>query len=98
MRRFTTKLAFDYLTPRQRWFLFLQESGLSAEQTYTDLRPLRRRLDRLDTLTPGDYATVKRQFIALGETPDAEAFVRQLEEEIRIKRSPREWKVIGFIS
>ena len=97
LRRFTAKLAFDYLTPRQRWFLFLQESGLSAEHTYADLRPLRRRLDRLDTLTPGDYATVKRQFIALGETPDAEAFVSQLEEEIRMKDVHGQRRSIGFV-
>lgn len=97
LRRFTAKLAFDYLKPRQRWFLFLQESGLAAEHTYADLRPLRRRLDRLDTLTPGDYATVKRQFIALGETPDAEAFVSQLEDEIRLKDFHGQRRAIGFV-
>ena len=97
LRRFTAKLAFDYLTPRQRWFLFLQESGLAADHTYADLRPLRRRLDRLDTLTPGDYATVKRQFIALGETPDAEAFVSQLEDEIRLKDIHGQRCAIGFV-
>ena len=97
LRRFTAKLAFDYLTPRQRWFLFLQESGLATDQTYADLRPLRRRLDRLDTLTPGDYATVKRQFIALGETPNAEAFVSQLEDEIRLKDIHGQRRAIGFV-
>ena len=97
LRRFTAKLAFDYLTPRQRWLLFLQESGLPAELTHTDLHPLRRRLDRLDTLTPGDYATVKRQFIALGEAPDAEIFVTQLEEEIRLKDVHRQHRGIGFV-
>jgi hypothetical protein len=51
------------------------------------LRLLRQRLDRLDTLTPGDYATVKRQVQALGGTLTPEAFVVQLEEEIRIKQA-----------
>ena len=97
LRRFTAKLSFGYLTPRQRWHLFLQESGLSAELTHEDLQPLRRRLDRLDTLTPGDYATVKRQFIALGEAPDAETFVSHLEEEIRTKDIHCQRRCIGFV-
>jgi hypothetical protein len=70
---------------------------LAPEQTYADLRELRLRVNRLDTLTPGDYATVKRQMQALGETLTPEAFVVQLEEEIRIKQAHAQTRTIGFV-
>lgn len=97
LRRFTAKLSFGYLTADQRWRLLLQETGLSPDQTFAQLRALRQRLDRLATLTPGDYATVKRQALALGESLAAADFIERLEEEIRIKQAHAQTRTIGFV-
>lgn len=46
---------------------------------------LRRRLSQLENLTPGDFATVARQWTVLGEAPDAGALMIALEDECRVK-------------
>jgi SpoVK/Ycf46/Vps4 family AAA+-type ATPase len=95
LRRFAFKIAFHALLPAQRERMFLAEAldgeaaVLSAEQ--------RERLARLDCLTPGDFAAVKRQteILGAGFTPDE--FLAQLEAEHRVKPEVRQRRSIGFV-
>ena len=62
---------------------------LTAEQ--------RDRLRRLDVLTPGDFAAVKRQVDVLGESFEPDGFLSQLEAEHRVKPEVRDRRGIGFV-
>ncbi|HEY9064414.1 MAG TPA: AAA family ATPase [Burkholderiaceae bacterium] len=95
LRRFTFKVQFKPLTAAQRERMFVAEAlagdaaGLTAEQ--------RTRLARLDVLTPGDFASVKRQVDVLGEAFEPDEFLSQLESEHRVKPEVREQRGIGFV-
>jgi len=84
LRRFPWKIRFDWLTPTQRWALFLQEFArlggelASATDWKADVR-------RLEQLTPGDVAAVVRQYDLWDETPSAEAFYQRLCAEVATK-------------
>jgi hypothetical protein len=90
LRRFTFKLEFLPLTLEQRWAMFLNETGLRGkvilekrQQAYEE------RLAFMRDLTPGDFATVKRQCLLLGEALSPEAWLEQLELEVAAKhRAP----------
>ena len=95
LRRFTFKLQFNALLPAQRERMFVAEvldgdaARLNDEQ--------RDRLHRLDVLTPGDFAAVKRQVDVLGESFEPDAFLSQLEAEHRVKPEVRDRRGIGFV-
>jgi SpoVK/Ycf46/Vps4 family AAA+-type ATPase len=95
LRRFTFKIQFRPLTAAQRERMFIAEaldgeaSLLGAEQ--------QARLRRLDVLTPGDFAAVKRQVDVLGEAFEPDEFLSQLEAEHRVKPEVRERRGIGFL-
>lgn len=95
LRRFTFKIRFMPLTSEQRERMFVAEAlggdtgQLSPEQA--------ERLRRLDALTPGDFAAVKRQVDVLGEVFSADEFVSQLEAEHRVKPEVRHRRGIGFL-
>ena len=95
LRRFTFKLQFNPLTPEQRERMFVVEAldGVAADLGAEH----RQRLSRLDVLTPGDFAAVKRQVDVLGEVFDADGFLSQLEAEHRVKPEVRERRGIGFV-
>ncbi len=83
LRRFDFKLYFRALTPSQRLALFAREAlGGEGEAVPPDLA---RHLHGLDGLTPGDFATVCRQRILLGEVVTPEQFLRRLAVECRLK-------------
>jgi len=42
-------------------------------------------VQRIERLTPGDFAAVARRFRILGLAPDAAAFVAALKEEVELK-------------
>ena len=92
LRRFTFKIQFKPLTAAQRERMFMAEAcagaALRAEH--------RQRLARLDLLTPGDFAAVKRQVEILGEAFDPDEFLSQLEAEHRVKPEVRQSRGIGF--
>lgn len=93
LRRFTFKLEFLPLTVRQRWQMFVNEVGLAAMGNQESLQTLyEERLALMRDLTPGDFATVKRQCQILGEELSPEAWLDQLELEVRAK-SRRDAKV-----
>jgi SpoVK/Ycf46/Vps4 family AAA+-type ATPase len=95
LRRFTFKVQFRPLTAAQRERMFIAEAldgdttRLSGEQV--------ERLKRLDALTPGDFASVKRQIDVLGEAFEPDEFLSQLESEHRVKPEVRQQRGIGFL-
>jgi SpoVK/Ycf46/Vps4 family AAA+-type ATPase len=91
LRRFTFKVNFKPLLQKQRVEMFKKENGL------TDL-PLEfeRRLEKLQHLTVGDFATVKRQAGFIGDHPTPEEFLTLLEEEHKIKPNVKFDKRVGF--
>ena len=95
LRRFTFKVQFKPLTAAQRERMFVAEAldGDSARLTAEQVA----RLARLDVLTPGDFASVKRQVDVLGEAFAPDEFLSQLESEHRVKPEVREHRGIGFM-
>ncbi len=86
LRRFDFKLHFRPLDPTQRCALFAREA-LGDESHAEALPPaIRRTLDGLETLTPGDFANVSRQRELLGETLSAQDCLRRLVVECRWKQ------------
>jgi transitional endoplasmic reticulum ATPase len=98
LRRFDFKVRFDFLSCEQRATLFrrmLEVLGAPPDDE-RDLAAVRTALRRLDNLTPGDFATVRRQSAVLRETLDAVGLLARLEAESRAKRAGRQEKAIGF--
>ncbi len=93
LRRFTFKISFKAMTPQQRERMFVQEA-LQGDAVILDDNT-RRRLQRLDSLVPGDFAVVKRQSRMLGTVPKADDFLAELEAECRMK-SNKQSRAIGF--
>lgn len=88
LRRFTFKLEFRALTEEQRWEMFLNEAGLRGETSAFSEAQLAAWKDRLlfiRDLTPGDFATVKRQALLLGETLSPELWLDQLDQEAKAR-------------
>jgi len=96
LRRFTFKIRFLPLTPAQRERMFVVEALAGDAGRLTDEQ--RRRLARLEQLTPGDFAAVQRQVELLGAAFDADAFLSQLEGEHRVKPEVRHRSApMGFV-
>ena len=90
LRRFTFKIEFRELDLNQRWKMFLAEAGLT--QTIATVDPQQKekwekRLLFMRYLTPGDFATVKRQCLVLDSALSADEWLEQLEIECEIKSS-----------
>ena len=87
LRRFSIKIRFDALNAAQRWQMLektvAQLGGAMPAGDEADA--LRLRLDRLDGVTAGDYATVARQQGILGAGAPAESLVAILEDEVALK-------------
>jgi SpoVK/Ycf46/Vps4 family AAA+-type ATPase len=94
LRRFTFKIAFHPLRPAQRLALFARE--VLGDPLATPSPEWRQRLLRLDRLTLGDFATVRRQAELLQETLEPGTFLQQLENEHRLKPEVRGQRPIGF--
>ena len=95
LRRFTFKIQFKPLTQAQRERMFVVEALGGAAPLLAEEQ--RQRLARLDALTPGDFASVKRQVDILGEVFEADEFLSQLEAEHRVKPEVRHLRGIGFV-
>ena len=95
LRRFTFKVRFLPLTPPQRERMFVVEAlgGDAAALT----REQASRLAQLGSLTPGDFASVKRQIDVLGEPFAPDEFLSQLEAEHRVKPEVRKQRGMGFL-
>jgi SpoVK/Ycf46/Vps4 family AAA+-type ATPase len=95
LRRFTFKIKFKPLTKEQREKMFITEA-LKGDATKLDDR-LRARLAKLEQLSPGDFASVKRQVDILATEFSSDEFIEQLEAEHRIKPEVREARSMGFV-
>jgi SpoVK/Ycf46/Vps4 family AAA+-type ATPase len=95
LRRFTFKIKFKPLTKEQREKMFITEA-LAGDATKFD-DALRTRLAKLEQLSPGDFAAVKRQVDILATEFSADEFIEQLEAEHRIKPEMREARGMGFV-
>lgn len=92
LRRFTFKIEFLELDIAQRWSMFLREAGLA--EAIDSIEPATRerwqmKLTLMKCLAPGDFATVKRQCIALDKQLSAPEWLDQLQIECDIKNAPR---------
>ncbi len=94
LRRFTFKIQFKPLTREQREKMFVTEAleGNTANLTGS----ISDRLNKLQMLTPGDFAAVKRQITLLDETLSADEFLAQLEQEHKVKPDIKWARTIGF--
>ena len=89
LRRFTFKLQFLALTPEQRWEMFLNETGLRATDVVISpeqAEDWQNKLIFIQELTPGDFATVKRQCNLLETTLTPDEWLDQLSAEADAKR------------
>jgi SpoVK/Ycf46/Vps4 family AAA+-type ATPase len=96
LRRFDFKVKFDYLTRAQRRAMFTRvASALSA--TPDEDERARQLVDRLEWLTPGDFANALRQLHVTGEPATPARLAALLEVEATIKRERRH-RAIGFMT
>jgi hypothetical protein len=89
LRRFTFKIEFRELDADQRWRMFLSETGLGPTIGSIDANVREgweTRLLLMPLLTPGDFATVKRQSLVLDVRLTPEEWLDQLEIECALKR------------
>lgn len=94
LRRFTFKLRFNALDTAQREAMFIDTVLAGAADLLP--APVRTGLQRLGALTPGDFATVRRQETLIGERYSPEDFLQCLVRECAIKQS-QPAKTFGFI-
>lgn len=97
MRRLDFKIHFGWLQPDQRWRLFLdlaRHAGLRVAGVRA--RKLRQRLDRMECLTPGDFAMLARRLTIRSEPKSAQELADLLERETRHKRELNQSRGIGF--
>lgn len=92
LRRFDFKVRFDCLRSDQRRALLARICGIAdGDLPAATLATL----DRLNHLTPGDFANVLRQFRVTGEPPEPAPFVQRLAAEVALKPEVRH-RAIGF--
>ena len=84
LRRFTFKIALDFLTPGQSMVAFQGFFGIEASPE----------IENLTNLTPGDFAVVRRKAEILGQLRDPNALAQLLEVECEAKPDHR--PKIGF--
>ena len=94
LRRFTFKIQFKPLTREQREKMFATEALEGNPANLTG--KICDRLNKLQMLTPGDFASVKRQIALLDETLSPDEFLEQLEQEHKVKPDIKWARTIGF--
>lgn len=98
MRRFTWKLEFKALEPEQAWSMFCAETEFDAAAQPEHEQELKEQLAAIADLTPGDFATVKRQSNMLGERLSPDAWLEQLAAEAKAKMFGLRRQKLGFES
>lgn len=92
LRRFALKIRFDYLRADQRWALFVAQAKRLNTRNESAYRST---LDQMTNLTPGDFATVRRQAALFNVALTAEELLQRLQHESRSKANRS--RPIGFI-
>jgi hypothetical protein len=96
LRRFTWKLEFLPLSDTQVWSMFVAETGFAEKRARKRAQQLRENLLLIPDLTPGDFATVKRQATMLGDELDENGWIEQLAVESKAKMSGLKRHRLGF--
>lgn len=91
LRRFDLRIRFGYLKPEQAWILFQETAHTLGIPVEDRLQPT---LSRLAVLTPGDFATVRRQG-RLQPVRSAGDLLERLQIECAAKREGRRMP-LGF--
>ncbi|WP_052501570.1 AAA family ATPase [Thiomicrospira microaerophila] len=97
MRRFDVKLKFKPLKPNQAWLLFAQ---LLKDQDVSDddVESIKKQIEQLSLLTPGDFAAVKRKFSLGYQDLEPGLVLEALQEECSYKPGYQKSAGIGFLS
>jgi hypothetical protein len=86
LRRFTFKLEFLALSPAQRLKMLANEAEIDLESlSEADRSNLEIDCQLIRYLTPGDFATVKRQANLFGEKLSTKEWIKRLEMEAKAK-------------
>lgn len=86
LRRFTFKLEFLALQPLQILNMLMAECNFDYKAlTVTKQHELQMRIGSMQHLTPGDFATVKRQALMLDEQLTLDEFMNRLDAELKAK-------------
>jgi SpoVK/Ycf46/Vps4 family AAA+-type ATPase len=93
LRRFDIKLEFGFLKIQQAWAL-LKSICLALGMSAPD-ESLKNSLQKLDGLTPGDFAVLERQH-RFNPFRDASAMITALQAECALK-TPHKRQAIGFV-
>ena len=93
LRRFALKIKFDYLKPEQRWHLFQAQTKKFSPRHEAEYRAV---LNQLNNLTPGDFATVRRQAALLNVMLTADELLNRLRHECQ-RKAGGEHRPIGFV-
>ena len=93
LRRFDFKVHFGYLTREQRRSLFSRVTVETQADGIASRVPVR--LDRMDSLVPGDFANVLRQLKVLDQPATQARLLELLEAELRFKPGANQRR-IGF--
>jgi SpoVK/Ycf46/Vps4 family AAA+-type ATPase len=93
LRRFTFKLEFLPLAAQQAQHMFIAETGITKEELTEQLIE---ELSAIPNLTPGDFATVKRQCNLLGEVLTPDQWLEQLAAEAKAKMIGLDRNKLGF--
>lgn len=94
LRRFALKIKFNFLTLEQRWGLFV---GHVPKLPTNKRDSYRHTLAELSNLTPGDFATIRRQCKLLHVELCAEELLNRLAQESRNKGDALS-RPIGFLA
>ena len=93
LRRFDMKLEFKSLEPKQLEKIFISYlDTLNLVVTNQELHQIK----SIKNLTPGDFATIKRQS-KFKKIKSASEFIERLKEELKLKKL-QDGKVMGFTS
>ncbi len=85
LRRFSHKIAFDYLKPDQCWAMFEQEF-CRLGGTLEEALHVADQVKRIECLAPGDFAVVGKNRGSLSEPLKATEFLRLLQREVLVKQ------------
>lgn len=92
LRRFDMKLEFSYLSAIQAWDLFVSECKALGVRIS---KSIQKDIKDISYLTPGDFASIKRQH-RFNKIKNCEDFYQRLLEEVAIKNASS-IKKVGFI-
>jgi SpoVK/Ycf46/Vps4 family AAA+-type ATPase len=94
LRRFDIKTKFDYMKPTQRSALLASVCGVDQEILGAGIV---RALDRLEQLTPGDFANALRQLDVTQEAATPARVLELIAAEVALKPEARH-RAIGFVN